>query len=117
MVEAKSEASEASKDIRRPGPQLDQNLLGQLCHGRSGLDSGLLGGLFSAAARPPVSARYPLWRKLGTRKSRLETNTENEAFSAFLARLWCDLPLQNPANRAENLTRLCSATIGQTVWR
>ena len=25
--------------------------------------------------------------------------------------------LQNPANRAENLTRLCSATIGQTGWR
>ena len=28
--------------------QLDQNLLGQLCHGSPGLDSGL----FSAAARP-----------------------------------------------------------------
>ena len=25
--------------------------------------------------------------------------------------------MQNPANRAENLTRLCSATIGQTGWR
>ena len=25
--------------------------------------------------------------------------------------------LPNPANRAENLTRLCSATIGQTGWR
>ena len=37
--------------------------------------------------------------------------------SALLARLWCHLPLQNPANRAENLIRLCSATIGQTGWR
>ena len=35
----------------------------------------------------------------------------------LLARLWCHLPLQNPANRAENLTRLCSAAIGQTGWR
>ena len=75
------------------------------------------GGLFSDAARPCQRPAPPLWRKRGTRKPRLETKTENEAFSAFLARLWCHLPLQNPANRAENLTRLCSATIGQTVWR
>ena len=66
---------------------------------------------------PVSAARSPLWRKRGTRKSRLETNTENEARSALLARLWCHLPLQNPANRAENLNRLCRATIGQTVWR
>ena len=65
----------------------------------------------------PGQRPSPIWPELGTRKSRLETNTENEAFSAFLARLWCHLPLQNPANRAENLTRLCSATIGRTVWR
>ena len=58
-----------------------------------------------------------MWRKLGSRKSRLETNTENEASSALIARLWCYLPLQNPANRAENLIRLCSATIGRTGWR
>ena len=51
------------------------------------------------------------------RKSGLETNTGNEARSALLARLWCHLPLQNPANRAENLIRLYSATIGQTGWR
>ena len=63
----------------RPGPHLDQNV-------RAGYAAVVLalildpsGGLFSAAARPPVSARYPLWRKLGTRKSRLETKTENEA--------------------------------------
>ena len=64
MVEAKSEASEASKDIKEARAATGPELAGQLCHGRSGLDSGL----FSAAARPPVSARYPLWRKLGTRK-------------------------------------------------
>ena len=65
----------------------------------------------------PVSARSPTGRKRGTRKSRLETNPKNEARSALLARLWCHLSLQNPANRAENLIRLCSATIGQTGWR
>ena len=75
------------------------------------------GGLFSNAARPCQRPAHPLWRKRGTRKSRLETKTENEARSALLARLWCHLPLQNPANRAENLTRLCSAAIGQTEWR
>ena len=78
---------------------------------------GLSGGLFSAAARPQVSARSPIWRKRGNRKSRLETNTENEAHSGFLARLWCHLPLQNLANCAENLIRLCSATICRTKWR
>ena len=34
------------------------------------------------------SAHSPIWRKRGTRKSRLETKTENEASSALLARLW-----------------------------
>ena len=65
----------------------------------------------------PVSARFPIWRKRGTRKSGLETNTGNEARSALLARLWCHLILENPAKRAENLTRLCSATICKTGWR
>ena len=78
---------------------------------------GLSGGLFSAARMALSAARSPLWRKRGTRKSRLETKTENEASPALLAHLWCHLPLQNPANRAENLIRLCSATIGQTGWR
>ena len=63
------------------------------------------------------STRSPILRKRGTRKSRSETKTENEACSALLARLWCHLILQTPANRAENLTRLCSATICQTRWR
>ena len=75
------------------------------------------GGLFSDAARPCQRPAPPLWRERGTRKSRLETKTENEASSALLARLWCHLILQNRANGAENLTRLCSATIGQTGWR
>ena len=65
----------------------------------------------------PGQHPLPIWRKLGTRKSRLETKTENEAGSALLAGLWCHLILENPANRAENLIRLCSATIGQTGWR
>ena len=47
--------------------QLDQNLLGQLCHGSPGLDSGL----FSAAARPgqrPFSYWAQTWHsKIGIR--------------------------------------------------
>ena len=78
---------------------------------------GLSGSLFSAARTARSAPVLLFGRKRGTRKSRLETKTENEASSALLARLWCYLPLQNPANRAENLTRLCSATIGQTGWR
>ena len=91
-------------------------MLGQLRGGNPDLDLGLSGGLFSAAVRPRQRPS-PIWRKRGTRKSGLETKSENEAFSALLARLWCHLILQNPANRAENLTRLCSATNGQTGWR
>ena len=73
-------------------------------------------------AAAPCGTRYCAGSSIrrahgGTRKSRLETKSENEARSALLARLWCHLILQNPANRAENLTRLCSATIGQTGWR
>ena len=85
--------------------------------GSPGLDSGPLGWpLFRR--RTARSAPVLLFgRKRGTRKSRLETKTENKASSGLLARLWCHLPLQNPANRVENLIRLCSATIGQTGWR
>ena len=36
----------------RPGPDLDQNVLGQLRRGNLSLDSGLSGGLFSTAGRP-----------------------------------------------------------------
>ena len=36
-------------------------------------------GLFSDAARPCRRPAPPLWRKRGTRKSGLETKTENEA--------------------------------------
>ena len=74
-------------------------------------------GLFSAARTALSAVRSLLWRKRVPRKSRLETKPENEAPSALLARLWCHLILQNRANGAENLTRLCSATIGQTGWR
>ena len=43
---------------------------------------------FSAARTALSAARSPIWRKRGTRKSGLETNPENEARSALLARLW-----------------------------
>ena len=96
---------------------LDQNLLGPLRRGSPGLDSGPFGCPLFGCRKAPSQHPLPIWRKLGTRKSRLETKIENEAFSALLARLWCHLILENPANRAENLTCLCSATIGQTGWR
>ena len=43
------------------------------------------GGLFSDAARPCQRAAPPLWRKRGTRKSRLETKTESNCLP-----LWVD---------------------------
>ena len=92
-------------------------MLGQLRRGNLSLDSEPLGRPLFRRCAALSAARSPLWRKRGTRKSRLETKTENEANSALLARLWCHLLLQNPANRVENLIRLCSATIGQTGWR
>ena len=96
-----------------PGPERASRLR----RGSPGLDSGPLGRPLFRRCTALSAARSPLWRKRGTRKSRLETKTENEANSALLARLWCHLPLQNPANRVENLIRLCSATIGRTGWR
>ena len=66
---------ERASPIRRSSPGLD-----------SGDDPSC--GLFSDAARPCQRPAPPLWRKRGTRKSRLETKTENEASSALLARLW-----------------------------
>ena len=92
-------------------------MLGQLRGSSHGLDSEPLGWPLFPPPAWPGQRPFSIGRKRGTRKSRLETNTENEASSALLARLWCHLPLQNPANRAENLIRLCSATIGQTGWR
>ena len=71
----------------RPGPHLDQNVQPATPRVAPVSILGLSGGLFSAAARPPVSARSSLWRKRGTRKSGLETKTENEVLSALLARL------------------------------
>ena len=70
------------------GPHLDQNVLAGYAAVALGLDSGPLGWpLFRR--RTALSEPAPLiWRKRGTRKSRLETKTENEASSALLARLW-----------------------------
>ena len=77
---------------RRPGsrlgPHMDQNVLAGYAAVALALILGTSGGLFSDAARPCQRPAPPLWRKRGTRKSRLETNTENEACSALLARLW-----------------------------
>ena len=96
-----------------PGPERASRLR----RGSPALDSGPLGQPLFRRCTALSATHSPLWRKRGTRKSRLETKTENEALSALLARLWCHLILQNPANRTENLTRLCSATIGRTGWR
>ena len=77
---------------RRPGsrlgPHMDQNVLAGYAAVALALILGTSGGLFSDAARPCQRPAPPLWRKRGTRKSRLETNSENEACSALLARLW-----------------------------
>ena len=61
--------------LRRPGPHLDQNVLGQLRGSSPGLDSEPLGWpLFRC--RTARSAPVLLFgRKRGTRKSRLETKT------------------------------------------
>ena len=54
----------------RPGPHLDQNVLGQLRRGSLGLDSGLSGGLFSAARK--VSGQSPLPYLAQTWHSKIE---------------------------------------------
>ena len=72
--------------LRRPGPHLDQNVLAGYRRGSSlGLDSEFLGWPFFRHPDGPVSALSPIWRKRGTRKSRLETNTENEVCSGLIA--------------------------------
>ena len=67
-----------------PGPERASRLR----RGSPGLDSGNLGRPLFRRCTALSAARSPLWRKRGTRKSRLETNTENAACSALLARLW-----------------------------
>ena len=74
--------------LRRPGPHLDQNVLASYAAVAPASILSLSGGLFSRHPHGPVSALSPIWRKRGTRKSRLETHTENEACSGLLARLW-----------------------------
>ena len=68
LVDTNSEASEASEGINEAQTHLDQNVLARYATVAPASILGLAGGLFSAAARPPVSARSPLWRKRGTRK-------------------------------------------------
>ena len=48
-----------------------------------GLDSGSLGWPLFHCRTAPGQHPLPIWRKLGTRKSRSETKTENEAFQPF----------------------------------
>ena len=76
------------RDATLPGGDLDQNVLAGYAAVALALILDPSGGLFSDAARPCQRPTPPLWRKRGTRKSRLETKTENEASSALLARLW-----------------------------
>ena len=71
----------------RPGPHLDQNVLARYATVALASILDPSGGLFSDAARPCQRPNPPLWRKRGTRKSGLETKTENEVLSALLARL------------------------------
>ena len=48
----------------RPGPHLDQNVLGQLRRGNLSLDSEPLGCFFSRRPHSPVSAYSLIWRNL-----------------------------------------------------
>ena len=57
----------------------------RLRRGSPGLDSGPLGRPLFRRCTALSATRSPLWRKRDTRKSRLETKTENEASSALLA--------------------------------
>ena len=71
---------DATAPGRRPGPRhgphLDQNVLAGYATVALALILDPSDGLFSDAARPCQRARSPIWRKRGTRKSRLETKTE-----------------------------------------
>ena len=72
----------------RPGPHLDQNVLARYAAVVPASILGLSGGPLFRRRTALSAARHPIWRKRGTRKSGLETNAENEARSALLARLW-----------------------------
>ena len=84
----RSENTVQQRDATLPGGDLDQNVLAGYAAVALALILDPSGGLFSDAARPCQRPAPPLWRKRGTRKSRLETKTENEASSALLACLW-----------------------------
>ena len=75
-----------------PGPERASRLR----RGSPGLILDPSGGLFSDAARPCQRPAPPLWRKRGTRKSRLETKTENEACSALLRVSGATYPCKTP---------------------
>ena len=62
---------------------MDQNVLAGYAAVALALILGTSGGLFSDAARPCQRPAPPLWRKRGTRKSRLETNTGASAIKCW----------------------------------
>ena len=67
---------------RRPGPQLDQNVLARYAAVTRASILGLSGGLFSAAARLGQRPATLFGANVALEKSGLETNAENEARSA-----------------------------------
>ncbi len=79
--------SETSKDIKEIQARLDQNVQARYVAGSPGLDSGPVEWPLFRCRTASGQRPSPIWRKRGTRKSRLETKTENEALSALLARL------------------------------
>ena len=69
--------------IKEAQAHLDQNVLGQLRRGSPGTSIlSLAGGVFSATAWPGQRP-LPYLAQLGTRKSRLETNTKIGPFQPF----------------------------------
>ena len=89
MVETKSEASEASEDIKEARAATGSERASPIRRSNPGLDSGPLGwSLFSAAARLGQRPATLFGANVALEKSGLETNAENEARSALLARLW-----------------------------
>ena len=85
LIEAESEAS---KDIKEAQAHLDQNVIARYAAVTRASILGPLGWPLFRRRTARSAARHPIWRKRGTRKSGLETNAENEARSALLARLW-----------------------------
>ena len=99
-----------------PGPHLDQNVLAGYATVALASILDPSGGLFSDAARPgqcPFSYWAQTWHSKIAIRDESQKGGPFRPSSASLV----TPTLANPANRAENLTRLCSATICKTGWR